>query len=53
VERFTLLLRDALDEKPERVPVKVPRAVKERRLDEKRRRGSLKRDRSVPVDEGE
>ena len=53
VERFTLLLRDALTEKAERVPLKVPRAVKERRLDEKRRRGGLKRERSAPVDDGE
>jgi ribosome-associated protein len=53
VERFTLLLRDALSEKPERVPVKVPRAVKERRLEEKRLRGSLKRERNFPIDPDE
>ena len=50
VERFTMLLREALSEKPERVPVRVPRAVKERRLDEKRRRGSLKRGRTLVPD---
>jgi ribosome-associated protein len=51
VERLTVLLREALTEKPERVPAKVPRAVKERRLEEKRRRGSVKRVRSLPADE--
>lgn len=46
VERLAHLLRDALSEKPERVPIKVPAAVKERRLEEKRRRSSIKRERS-------
>lgn len=47
VERLVQLARDALTEEPERIPVAVPRQAKERRLEEKRRRGSLKRDRSV------
>jgi ribosome-associated protein len=50
VERFAELLRDALTEKTERVPVKVPRQSKEKRLEEKRRRGSLKRERSPDLD---
>ena len=48
VERLAQLLRDALTEQPDRVPVKVPRAVKERRLEDKRRRAGLKRERSAP-----
>jgi ribosome-associated protein len=50
VERFGQLLRDALTEKPERVPPKVPKQSKEKRLEEKRRRGSLKRERSTDPD---
>ena len=46
VQRFTRLLREALTEAPERVPVDVPRAVEQKRLEEKRRRGRLKRDRA-------
>jgi len=53
LERFVLLLREALSEKPERVPVKVPAAAKQKRLEEKRRRGSLKRTRSQPPDADE
>jgi ribosome-associated protein len=50
VERFVELLRDALTEKTERVPVRVPRQSREKRLEEKRRRGSLKRERSTDPD---
>jgi ribosome-associated protein len=50
VERFILLLREALTEKPQRLPVKMPRPVKERRLQEKRRRGSLKRERTLDLE---
>jgi hypothetical protein len=50
VQRFVELLRDALTEKPERVPPAVPRQSKERRLEEKRRRAGLKRERSVDPD---
>jgi len=46
IERFTGLLRDALTEVPERIPVQVPAGVNERRLEEKRRRSRLKRERS-------
>ncbi len=53
VERMAGLIRDALSEKPERVPVRVPRAEKEKRLEEKRIRGSLKRERNFPVDADE
>lgn len=53
VERLAHLIADALTDKPKRVPVRVPRAVKERRLEEKRRRGSLKKERSAPADMGE
>jgi ribosome-associated protein len=45
-ERFAELLQDALDESPERRPTKVPRRSKRRRLENKRRRGQLKRERS-------
>jgi ribosome-associated protein len=53
VERFVELLRDALTEKPERIPPAVPKQAKARRLEEKRRRGSLKRERSVDPDRDE
>ena len=51
VERFAGLLRQALAEAPERVAVKVPASVKARRVQEKRRRGRLKRERTVDPDE--
>ena len=50
VERFVELLRDALTERPERIPPAVPRQAKERRLEEKRRRANRKRERSVDPD---
>jgi ribosome-associated protein len=53
VERMAGLIRDALSEKPERVPAKVPRAEKEKRLEAKRIRGNLKRERNFPVDTDE
>jgi ribosome-associated protein len=46
VRRFAGLLREALSEAPERVPAEAPEAVDQRRLDEKRRRGRLKRERA-------
>jgi ribosome-associated protein len=49
VQRFARLLREALTEAPQRVPVDVPQAVGQRRLEEKRRRGRLKRDRAVDL----
>jgi ribosome-associated protein len=49
VARFADLLREALTEAPERVPVDIPVRVNEKRLDEKRRRGRLKRQRAVDL----
>lgn len=50
--RLAELVRTALTEVPERVPVQIPEAVKARRLEEKRRRGRLKRERAAdPADE--
>jgi ribosome-associated protein len=52
VQRFARLLREALTEAPARVPVDVPKALDHKRLEEKRRRGRLKRERAVePGDE--
>lgn len=48
IARFAELLRGALTEKPDRIPVTVPRKVTERRLEEKRRRGTVKRERATP-----
>lgn len=45
--RLAELVRTALTEVPERVPVQIPEAVKARRLEEKRRRGRLKRERAA------
>ncbi|MCK4390832.1 MAG: aminoacyl-tRNA hydrolase [Desulfobacterales bacterium] len=46
LERFVELLREALKEEKPREKRKVSRAAKQRRLDEKRRRGLIKRERS-------
>lgn len=46
VERFTELLRDALEVPTARRATRVPVRSKRRRLDEKKRRSRLKRDRS-------
>jgi len=52
VTRFHELIREALTEMPERVAVEVPRGVNEKRLEEKKRRGRLKRQRVIdPADE--
>jgi ribosome-associated protein len=53
VERLAELMADALSENPKRVPVKMPAAVRERRLEDKRRRGSIKRERNQPIDPDE
>lgn len=45
-ERFIELVSDALATEPERRPTRTPRKVIRRRLDAKRRRGQLKRERS-------
>ncbi len=47
VERLVELLREALAERPERRPTRVPRAVRERRIAEKKLRGARKRDRTI------
>jgi len=46
VERLGELLREALKTKPVRKKTKVPEAVKRRRLEEKKRRSILKRQRA-------
>jgi ribosome-associated protein len=48
VERFAELLADALSEDPERRPTKVPKAARRRRLEGKRRRSRIKRERRAP-----
>ncbi|MFH0916435.1 MAG: alternative ribosome rescue aminoacyl-tRNA hydrolase ArfB [bacterium] len=50
VQRFADLLRDALVEAPARIPVALPGAVNEKRLQEKRRRSRIKRERAVDRD---
>ena len=47
IERFEQLLTDALKIRPERKKTKIPYAAKQRRLEEKRRRSMLKRQRSA------
>jgi ribosome-associated protein len=51
-ERFAELLREALREETPRRKTKVPRAAKRRRVDEKKRQGQRKQERSgrIPVD---
>jgi len=46
LERFVALLQQALEQMVERKPTKAPPAAKQKRLDEKKRRGQLKRKRS-------
>ncbi len=45
VERFVELLQEALDVPADRRPTRVPRGVRRRRLEDKKRRGQLKRER--------
>lgn len=47
VQRFVELVRGALTEAPERIPVSLPEALNERRLEEKRRRSRIKRGRAA------
>lgn len=49
VERFAELLADALSEDPERQPTRVPKAARRRRLEGKRRRSRVKRERRSPT----
>ena len=51
VQRFADLLREALAEEQERVPVRLPETVNEKRLEAKRRRSRTKRERIVDLDE--
>jgi ribosome-associated protein len=50
VLRLAQLLREALTEKPERVPVTVSQQAKGRRLEQKRHRAGVKRGRSFEPD---
>jgi ribosome-associated protein len=49
VARFAELLAEALREEAPRKPTRVSKAVKRRRLDEKRRRGQRKRERAAGI----
>jgi ribosome-associated protein len=49
VDKFVLLLQEALEKKPLRKKAKIPYAVKQKRLEEKKRRGVLKRLRSKRI----
>ena len=51
VERLSALVGEALKPKPPRVPTKVSRGIKERRLQEKKRHSQRKRVRSSPSPE--
>jgi ribosome-associated protein len=48
VERFAELLADALAEDPERRPTRVPKRARRRRLEAKRLRSRVKRERRPP-----
>jgi ribosome-associated protein len=45
--RFVALLQDALTKAPERIPVALPEAANQKRLEEKRRRSRIKRERAA------
>jgi ribosome-associated protein len=46
LERFVALLQQALEQTPKRKPTRATLAAKQKRLDEKKHRGKLKRERS-------
>jgi ribosome-associated protein len=50
LRRFVELVGQALTEAPKRIPVTVPASVDQRRLEDKRRRSRLKRDRTAELD---
>jgi ribosome-associated protein len=50
VRRFAELVVEALTEAPQRIAVRVPASADRKRLDEKRRRSRLKRERGVELD---
>jgi ribosome-associated protein len=51
LERFVELMREALQPEPDRVPTRVPAAVRRRRLSNKLARGRRKRERAAPLPE--
>jgi len=51
IGRFVELVQSALVEKPARKRTKVPSRIREQRLDEKRRRSKIKRERSGKFEE--
>ncbi len=51
LERLADTVRSALHEAPKRIPTRPGKAAKQRRLDDKARRGALKRSRSKIPDE--
>lgn len=48
VKRFFQLLEKALTKKKKRIPTKKPKAVKEKQVDEKKKRGEIKKLRKKP-----
>lgn len=52
MERLADLVRGALTPSKPRKPTRIPAAVKQRRVEEKKRRGRLKRDRSKKIEMG-
>ncbi len=50
LRRFTEVVADALTEAPRRIAVRVPASADRKRLDQKRRRSRLKRERGVEPD---
>ena len=50
MERFADLVRTALKRSKRRKPTRIPASVRQRRLEEKSRRGRLKRDRSKEIE---
>lgn len=51
VRRFAGLLQEALVEAPERMPASLPDAAKEKRLEAKRRRSRVKRERAFEFED--
>ena len=49
LERFVELLQQSLELRPERKPLKMPSAAREKRIADKKRRGHLKRERGRKI----
>lgn len=49
LERFIKLLQQALKQESQRRPTKIPLAARQKRIDEKKQRGKLKRERAWKV----